>query len=245
MAVAALGFLLYRGTVRRLWFFGADLLALLVFNSTWLVISNNPVMFRSTWAYHYFWWFEMGLSCLRLVTIGEISWRTLRRYPAVWQLASTVLLLTASVLLFWTAMATRFNPRFVQQFVDVGLQRLEFLQAVLLLVVLSMIYRYRIPVIPLHRLVILGLCVYSSIQVFNNELGWLEPIRLFPVFDNIRRVSITISESIWLYAASRPVVQSTTESGAVLAYPNFEELIPAVHRRLQELNDRLADLLRV
>src|SRR5262249_14956842 len=105
-----------------------------------------------------------------------------------------------------------------------------------------MVMRYGIPLLPLHRLILFGLCFYSTIQVANNQLNWLEPARLLPLFDAVRRVSITISASVWLYAAARQF--ETKAKGLEVNFAaDVGELGPRVHDRLRDLNDKLGDLL--
>lgn len=239
-----LWFLLRRLSYRVLWFFTAYVAIFLVRDFAWLIISNNHQMFYSLWAYYGFWSSEFLLSWLRAFAIAEICWRTLRSYSAVWPLSAGLLTLIAAVLLVWTAVSANANRGFFQRFVDIGLQRIELMQATLIVAFLVMASRYHIRVLPLHRLILVGFGVYSAVQVFNNELGWLEPRHLLPVFDTIRRASINASEMIWLYATALPARKSMPAAPAASASGGIDELAPQIHDRLRELNDRLGELLQ-
>jgi len=240
-----LAFLLYRQSFRILRFFTFYLAALLVWNSAWFIISNRPAMYNSPWAYYLFWTMEAILPALRLLAIAEICWRSLRTYPAIWSLASRTLLAIAAALLVWTAISAYASRGVFQRFVDIGLQRFEFMQAVVALAFVAMAYRYRVQLLPIHRLTLLGLCLYSTIQVANNQISALNPRQLLPIFDVVRRLSISLSECIWLYAAAQALKVPAKPESEVLSGGELERFAPQVHDRLRELNDRLGELLHV
>lgn len=241
--VLALFFIVRHRSYRVIRFFTAYVVVLVVRDAAWFVISNNHAMYVSLWAYYGFWSTEFLLSWLRAFAIAEICWRTLRRYTAVWPLSATLLGVISASLLLWSAISAANNVHFYQRFVDIGLQRIEFMQTAVILAFMAVLVRYQVPVLPLHRWLLIGLGVYSAIQVFNNELGWLEPQRLLPVFDIVRRVAINVSELIWLYAVAVTVRNSSpTEPDS--ATGEWDALAPAVHDRLRELNDRLGEMLR-
>lgn len=233
-----------RKSYRVLLFFSAYVAIFVVRDFAWLIISNNHVMFTSLWAYYGFWSTEFLLSWLRAFAIVEICWRTLRSYSAVWPPTAGLLGVIAISLLVWTAISAKANRGTFQRFIDIGLQRIELMQAVLIVAFFFIISRYQIRVLPIHRLVMLGFGLYSVVQVFNNELGWLEPHRLLPVFDTIRRASMNVSELMWLYAVALPVSKSMPPPSDRASEGNVDELAPQIHDRLRELNDRLGELLQ-
>jgi hypothetical protein len=240
-----LAFLIYRRSFRILQFFSLYLALLLVWDSAWFIISNQPAMYNSLWAYHLFWTMEVIFSALRVLAIGEICWRSLRAYPAIWHLVSRTLIAIAAVLLTWTAISAYASRGAIQKFVDIGLQRFEFMQAVVALAFIAMAYRYRVRLLPIHRLTLLGLCLYSTIQVANNQINALNPRHLLPIFDIVRRLSISLSQCIWLYAAAQPLREPAKSESEIFSGGELERFAPEVHDRLRELNDRLGELLHV
>lgn len=236
---------LFRGkSYRVLRLFSAYVAVFVVRDFAWLIISNNHAMFNSLWAYYGFWSTEFLLSWLRAFAIVEICWRTLRTYSAVWPLTACLLGVISISLLIWTAISAKANRGTFQRFIDIGLQRIELMQAMLIVAFFVMVSRYQVRVLPIHRLVMLGFGVYSAVQVFNNELGWLEPHRFLRVFDIIRRASINVSELIWLYAAALPASKSMPPPSDHSGKGTVDELAPQIHDRLRELNDRLGELLQ-
>ena len=224
-------------------FFTAYVVVFAVRDAAWFVISNNHAMYFSLWAYYGFWSTEFLLSWLRAFAIAEICWRSLRRYTAVWPLSAALLGVISASLLVWSAVSAAANVHFYQRFVDIGLQRIEFMQTAVILAFMAVLVRYQVPILPLHRWLLIGLGVYSAVQVFNNELGWLEPQRLLPVFDIVRRLAMNVSELIWLYAVAVTArISSPTEAGPMNG--ELDALAPGVHDRLRELNDRLGEILR-
>lgn len=240
-----LALLLYRRTFRILRFFALYSALLLVWDSVWFIVSSNSAAYNSPWAYYLFWTVEAILPCLRLLAIAEICWRSLRGYPAIWRLASRALLTIAAGLLVWTAISSYASRGMFQRFIDIGLQRFEFMQAVVALAFIAMAYRYRVQLLPIHRLILLGLCLYSTVQVANNQISALNPKLLLPIFDVVRRISMSASQCIWLYAVALPLAEPVTPESEVFSGGELERFAPEVHDRLRELNDRLGALLHV
>jgi len=192
------------------------------------------------WRYFY-WSFQFLLSLLRLLTISEISWRTLRVYPAIWTFAWRLLTAAAAVLMFWTIHTAVQNRAHFRVFILSGSLRFEFMQAILLLLFFLLVTYYHIALSPLYRLVLIGTGVYSSIQVATNQLGIIGGAPPNSIPDYIRRGTYIIPVVIWVYAAW---CWGTTPDSSpdLISQEKYDDLSPQIHDRLRRLNDKLSDM---
>jgi hypothetical protein len=207
----------------------------------WLWISHTA-LFRTMPAFYFYWASEAILSILRLATIIELCWRALRDYPSVWALAWRFLTGIGVVLSLWVVNSALHNTSRLKFFITVGLQRFELMQAVLLLSVMAIGLYYQIQIPPLYRWVLIGICIFSAVQVANYELGSITVHPTNSVFDFVRRYSFTASQGIWVWAVWRwaAVLHRPPE---LISSAVYDEHSVRIHNRLQSLNDHLAGLL--
>lgn len=224
---------------RQLKFFSAYILVLCVQEPVGLWISSLP-WFRSTAWNNTYWSIQLCLSVLRLLTIAEISRRSLIAYPAVWNFGWRLLSFAAAILVSWTAFSAFRGRHYIRIFVAVVGQRFETMQAVLLLLLLFLGVYYRVRISQLYRLILIGICIYSAIQIANNPL-LLAKIPADSVFGYIRRGSFLIPMVIWTYAVWRWGGTSSSPPD-LISQEKYDDLSPQIHNRLRELNDKLADL---
>jgi hypothetical protein len=241
--IALFIFAFRRKLYQRLVFFFVYIMLLVPRDFIFLWISHTA-LFRTKSAFYFYWITDVSLSLLRLATIIEVCWRTLRNYPAVWALAWRALTGMGIMLLLWAVNSAAHNTSRLRFFVTSGMQKFEFMQAVLLLIVLAIGVYYRIHLPPLYRWVLTGICIYSAVQVANYELGRFTVHPTNTVFDFVRRYSFTASEAIWTWAvwrwAATPVSPPERIPQAVYELHSAE-----VHDRLRDLNDRLTKLFRL
>jgi hypothetical protein len=193
--------------------------------------------------YRYVYWSsQFLLSALRLLTIAEIARRSLRDYPAVWALAWRTLSVAALFLLSWTSYSAIQQLHHFRRFLAVPGQRLESMEAILLLVVLFLGVYYRVRISPLYRWILVGICIYSAIQVANNPILLLNKLAADSVFIYIRRGSFLLPLAIWTYAVWRWGASSTTPPD-LISQERYDALSPEIHDRLRELNDKLSDFM--
>jgi hypothetical protein len=230
-------FVFLRKVYRRLRFFTGYLILLLIWNIVLSVVSPTPYYYVRAWAYIYHA-SEFAFSILRLFTIAEISKRALAGYPAVWSLAWRFLLVVAAILLAWTTQSAIQNQRHAQRFILVGNQRFELMQAILMLLILFIGVYYRIQIAPLYRLILIGIGIYSSLSVMDQQIGLLHQ---FAAYDYVKRATFSIPLFMWTYALWRwsplpdfkpPLIPQST----------YYNLSPQIHDRLKDLNDKLSDL---
>ena len=206
----------------------------------WISHAN---LFTTMPAFYFYWSTDTVLSSLRLATIIEISRRALRDYPFVWALAWRFLTAVGGILLFWTTSAALLNAHHLKFLITIGLQRFELTQAILLLIVLMIGVYYRIQIPPLYRWILVGICIYSAVQVANYELGRLTAHPTNSVFDYVRRYSFVASQTVWMWALWRWAAVSQ-QPPELISQEFYDEHSERTHNRLRDLNDRLARLLR-
>lgn len=202
-------------------------------------VSYLPWFNSTAWGNTY-WSIQLCLSLLRLLTIAEISRRSLVPYPAVWSMGWRLLSAAAAILLAWTAYSAFQGRHHFRIFIAGGFQRFETMQAILLLLLLFLGVYYRVRISQLYRLILIGICIYSAIQIANNPL-LLAKIPADSVWQYIYRGSFLIPMVIWTYAVWRWGGTSTTPPD-LISQEKYDELSPQIHDRLKELNDKLSDL---
>ena len=237
---ATLYFIVCRKLYARLKFFTIYQLLLLSSSALFLGIATTPAFKTPRW-FDIYWSVQLALAVLRLLTIGEISNQILREYPAIRAFGSWLLGGTAAALLLWTANSAIYNVHHVRRFILLSDQRFEFMQAVLVLVLLIIGVYYRIPIPPLYRLILIGIGIYASIQVANNPLALLTAILPNSFPDYMRRVPSTVSVVLWAYAVWRWSSVSDAKP-TLISQSTYNDLSPQIHDRLRELNDKLSDL---
>jgi hypothetical protein len=237
---ATLFFIFRRKLYTRLIFFTAFQILLLAWAILWTWVSGTPAFTSHLW-FNIYWGVQSAMSILKLFTIGEISNRVLHEYPAIRVLASGLLGGTAAILLLWTADSAIHNAHHIRRFILLGNQRFELMLAVLILVLLMIGAYYRIQILPLYRLILIGIGIYSAIQVANNELAIHILIIPNSIFDYMRRGPSTISNVIWAYAVWR-CSPAPDAKPALISQATYDDLSPQIHDRLKELNDKLSGL---
>jgi hypothetical protein len=197
---------------------------------------------RSYYPYFYsFWITAFVLSFLRLFITLEICERVLRKYPAIRVLVWRIMASLAVVLFTWTLYFGIRNfghvPRFIltfQQTTDVS-----FALLLLTLMGIGVYYRMRIPA--LYRVILIGSCVYSAVQIVDSELGRHTVYLPNSPFDLAQRLAYNLMLAIWTWAVWRWGKESTS-SPEIVSQATYDELSPQIHDRLKELNDKLSDL---
>jgi hypothetical protein len=204
----------------------------------WISQAN---LFTTMPAFYFYWSTDAVLSSLRLATIIEISRRALRDYPFVWGLAWRFLMGVGGILLFWTISAALHNAHHLKFLITIALQRFELTQAILLLMVLMIGVYYQIQIPPLYRWVLVGICIFSAVQVANYELGRLTAHPTNSVFDYVRRYSFVASQTVWIWALWR-WANVSRRPPELISQEVYDEHSETTHNRLRALNDRLASL---
>jgi hypothetical protein len=231
-----------RKLYRQLVFFSAYVVLLAIYDPIDHWIGHYHYSFFSSAAYNYIYWStQLALSLLRLLTIAEISRRSLRGYPAVWAFGWRLLSGVGVLLLSWTIYSAMLRRHHFRQFISVADQRFELMQAILLLLLFFLGAYYRVRISALFRLILIGICIYSAVEVANSQLFDLKSILAVPIFGYIRRSLSPVSVAIWTYAVWRWGATSNTTPD-LISQEKYDKFSPQIHDRLRQLNDKLTDL---
>jgi len=188
----------------------------------WIWASNTPRLYLVTWIY-FFWASQFAFSVLRLLAITEICWRALHEYSVVWKLTLRILGVALVFLLSWTTSSAINNSHVFRAFISKGLQRFEFMQAVLLLAILFVGTYYSIVVPPLYRWMLAGAGVFSAIQVANYELGLNTKYPPNSIYDFVERYTFAAVLMLWAWAIWRWADDSTM-SPRLISQQSYDEL---------------------
>jgi hypothetical protein len=203
-----------------------------------------PASIHDHWYYPYlysYWISAFVLSFLRLFITLEICERVLRKYPAlrvfVWRIMASL----AVALFTWTLYFGIRNFPHVSRFLLTFQQTTDvsFALLVLTLMGIGVYYRMRIP--GLYRVILIGSCVYSAVQVVDSEVGRQTAYAPNSPFDFAQRLAYNMMLAIWAWAVWQHGKESTP-SPETVSQATYDELSPQIHDRLKELNDKLSDL---
>lgn len=205
-----------------------------------LFVLHTPFGQGLVWSYTY-WTSELIFSAIYLLMIAEISFRFLSVYPSIRRSATRLLVVVGFALLSWMAASLLRNFGHPRLFYMIGDQRLELTITVLILLVMAIGAYYRLKLSPLYRLVLIGIGIYSSVQVVANQIELQYKMGADSVFDYMRRGSFTTSLVVWTYAvwrwATAPAVRIE-----LIPQSKYDHFSPQVHSRLQDVNLKLANL---
>jgi hypothetical protein len=223
----------------------------LTFFSVYIVLLT--VQDIASWGVKYAPWFsspsyryifysvQFVLSLLRLLTIGEIARRTLRGYPAVWGFTWRALSAVTVFLFSWTTYSAIQRAHHFRRFLAVGSQRFELMQTILLLLFLFLVVYYRVQISLLYRLILVGIGIYSAVQLVTNQLLLLNKLPADSIGDYIGRGLFLVPLAIWTYAVWRWGAASNNPP-ELISQSQYDDLSPQIHDRLKDLNDKLNKL---
>jgi hypothetical protein len=229
-----------RKLYRLLVFFSVYIVLLNLYDALNEWVSFLPLFTTVAWNYVH-WSVQFVFALLRLLTIAEISRRSLRGYPAVWAFAWRILSAAAMFLLSWAAYSAIQNVHHFRRILAVTGERFEFMQSILviLLLLLGAYYHVRIP--PLFRWMLIGIGIYSAVQVTNDQFLLLRTPVADSIFVHLRHDIYPVPLAIWTYAAWRWGADSSTSPDRI-PQSQYDDLSPQIYDRLEDLNDTLKRL---
>jgi hypothetical protein len=244
LSLSLLALVLWRSLRRHLPVFTLFVVSFVTRDVATLLFIKRPFSLSLAWFYM-FWTSEFVLSAMYLLVIAEVAGLFLREYPSIWRSASRLLAIVGLALITWTVYsATRFwkHP---SQFVMVGDQRLVLTIAILILLLMAIGSYYRLKLHPLDRLVLIGIGIYTSVQVATNQLEiQYKMASSNSLWDFLRRGSFGISELVWIYAVWRwAAAGSPVRQSQLISQSKYERLSPQVHNRLQDVIQKLTSLV--
>ena len=216
----------------------------------WLNLVNLAFVW---WAYlklgysslpsFYIAWTAYGVALLaRGLAVGELCLWVLSPFRGVWALAWRLLVGMAMLLLVYAGLAAYGARDGITAFLLTAEHGLELAAAVVLLFLLAISAYYRIRVQAPERLLILGLGMWSLLQVVNNVAFDLWP-GYFPWGRAVKVASFQVALLIWIAALRKPVPQEE-HAPPVLSQRAYDELAPQTNLRLRLLNERLLEIFK-
>jgi hypothetical protein len=243
--VTLLCLIVFRKPVRQLGFFVAYFVFLACRELWWFYMSGHmPAISTIAYRRNYiaYWSSEFVLSALRLATCVQVWWWTVRRFPAIWKVSWRALILIAGILLVWTGFSVHPYRARVARFSYVGVERFEFMQAILLIAIFAFSAYYGVEFKPGYRAFLLGLCIFSTAQCVLTTLSALKLDSTLTLFSHSRELVFDGVLCFWVYACLKlaPVTKTAPEFLPLGAYEN---LAPELNFRLRQLNNQLAGIL--
>ncbi len=216
-----------------------------------LVLGRDTLLW---WAYHtlgsgsrsvwYIAYITQGVMLLaRGAAVAEVCCSSLRAYRGIWALTWRLLFGVALLLLLYAGLDAYGHAPWISSFLLVIERGLELAAAALLLSLLIISVYYGVRLGPVHKMVAVGLCFYSGIQVLNNTFmrQWL--VQYFHWWNGIRVSSFLVALLIWLLALRKPL-PARAPAPVLLPQNVYDELSPQVNYRVRVLNERLLELLK-
>ncbi|MGH9701830.1 MAG: hypothetical protein ACRD4K_00525 [Candidatus Acidiferrales bacterium] len=231
---------LYRGLFHRLPIF-TTYLVLLVLNECIWWPAYHLLDVRSNMAFFIYWVLQAILLMARGAVIAEICWKLLRDYSGIWRLARQALTIAAVILVLLAI--PRWNQRGPRLSLMVlsGERGLEFAVVVILLIGLSFCRYYRIHIEIPFPLILLGLGIYSAMQVVNNALLEVWKGSYFEQWNTVRGASFEFAIILWSIALRKPLPE-IRRAPALLSPEVYLQVSPEMNQQLRELNQRLQEM---
>jgi hypothetical protein len=243
LSLSLFALVLWRNLRRYLPVFTVFVLSFVTRDVAMLFFISRPFYRTPAW-YYIFWSSEFIISAMYLFMIAEVARLFLRDYPSIWRSASRLLAVVGIALTAWTVYSTmRFFGR-PRLFFSVGDQRLTLTAAILILLLMAIGSYYRLKLHPLYRLVLIGIGIYTSLQVVTNQIEIQNRLAYSTaLWDFLRRGSFGVSELVWIYAVWRWAAPALPERHSeLIPQSKYDHLSPQVHNRLQDVIQKLASI---
>lgn len=238
---ALLVFVLRRRIFTKLSFL-AVYVVLYIFRDIPLIWLTHSALITTRFVFFFYHISSFSLYFVRLFILYEICWRVLRAYGAVWHYAWRVLAILSAGFFFWMAASARLHFGHPKALILTASRQFSIMQAVLLLLILAIGIYYQISISRFFKLVLIGSCVYSAVEITNSAYGMLVRTVTYSFFDVVQRVFFLLMLTIWLWAIWR-WSDVDMPSRAPIDQAIYDDYAPKVHGRLRELNGRLARML--
>ncbi len=198
----------YRHLYRRLRLFTVYVVLLSVKDAVvWWAYHEWGYTSRPAW---YVYWVASGVVLLaRGLVVAELCWAGLRNYPALWPVLRKILALIAFVLLTCAGVAAARSSYRIVAFVLTTERGLELAASVILVTLFAVSVRYRAWLEPLERNIVLGLAMYSTLQMLNNIFMTPRMTPYFPWWESVRVGCFDIVMAMWVIPLLKPLPASS------------------------------------
>lgn len=231
---------LHRGLSHRLPIFTTYLMLLVLNEFIWWP-AYHLLDLRSKMAFFIYWGLQAILLIARGAVIVEICWRLLRDYSGIWRLARQALTI-AGVILVLLAIP-RWNQRGSRLSLTVlsGERGLEFAVVMILLIGLALCRYYQIRIEPPVPMILLGLGMYSAVQIINNGLLEAWKSNYFARWNDVRGATFELAILFWCVALWKPL-PATRLAPSLLSPEVYWQVSPEMNDQLRELNQKLQEI---
>ena len=241
---------------KRLPFFAVFAVTILVTNlGTAFVFAYFG--FRTPISY-YSWWIALAATLLtRSVAIAELCRDVLSAYRGIWALAWRLLGLMTVGFLVHAAIDAQGQPHWIEA-CGLTLERdIEIASVVILLAMLLVGAYYRLPLDPLQKWLVTGLCLFSIVQFVNSTVFRdfftqyissrtamkAQMNQMNSLWNTVYVAASSLCIGLWCFALRKPVAERAQEP-VLLPAGLYQELSPEINLQLRSFNDRLLELLK-
>ena len=239
-----LALLLFRKPARQVTAFSAYFVFFIARELWWYWTVRHVPDISTTNHYLYYisyWASEFVLCVLRLAVAVQVWHLSVRKYPAIWKITWRVVWLVAIGLSAWSALSAYSYRDWIVEFFYVGVQRFEFMQAFVMVVILAFAVQFRIEFSPGYRLLLYGLCFYSVTQCIMATLSFRNPVLTFAWFNAAREVAYALVQVSWIYALYH-MVPAVEFKPAPDSAELYDRMAPELNLRMQQLNNRMTEM---
>jgi len=232
----------YRRLYRRLPFFSFYIVLLVVeVTVVWWVYREWG--YRSFPAWYTYWSASAVVLFARALVVAELSWTSLRSYPAIWSLVRKLLGLIAVAVLTYAAIMAIRNRSPIPGFVLTAEHGLEISFAVILVALLGFGARYKVALGPVERNIVIGLWVYSAFQVINNAFmsQWMN--RYFHWWVSTRVIAFDIAMLVWI-APLRKTLPPAEPGPTLLSESVAVRLLRELLAQMREITEEMKRITR-
>ena len=232
--------LIFRKNVQLFPFFAAYLLAN-IGKAVGLMIAYKVWGFSALQTYHVAWSMEAVVTCSRALAVAELCRLMLGGYRGIWSLASRVLLSCAGLIIIYAAMTADASL----EGVILGANRASELAIASVIVLLFVFIRhYEVVTLLSFRIVALGFCAYSCLQVVNFSILERLVNSYAMVWNALTVYAYMVCLLGWIWVL-RKTIPAPAAVPMLFSRAVYRQISPAVNARLRELNERLSQFWEV
>jgi len=196
----------------------------------------------STTAASVAWWSEAATLAARICATVEIIWLVIQNYRGIWGLLWRLLAACCSAALLVGVFASGGDRYWALVEVDRGF---HLVFAVGLISVLFLLHHYSVPVHPVYKTLLAGLCFYSCLKVLMNTVRLL--YGPFEQYEHVWQTGVLLAFSvmmIWWAAALRHVLPARIAE-RVAPDADYGGLRPHIQWQLEAVNRQLMNFWKI
>jgi len=196
---------------------------------------------RDSWpSYRIAWGAQAVVLCARALAVAELCRFLLDRYRGIWSLAWRVLVSCVGIILLYPSVSSEHTLRGVV----IGANRaLELAIATVIVVLFVFLRHYEVVSESSVRLLALGFCVYSCIEVLNYTI--LERFAsAYSIWNALGVFAYLPCLLVWSWAL-RKTIPGPAVAPALLSRSVYHKISPEINARLRALNEQLIQFWRL